>query len=255
MSDLYTAPMRDRPRVSVLVPARDEAATIGGVLDLLLALPLDLEVIVVDDGSTDGTAALLAERGDVVVITQPQRGKGAAVRAALAGAAGEICVIQDADVEYDPADLPRLVEPIALDRADVVYGSRLADGARPPFTLRQQLGNRLVTGLARVLYRTSLSDIETGHKAFRTEALRALPLTEDGFGIEAEITAWACRAGLRIEELPIAYRGRSYAEGKKITWRDGLRAVRVLVRCRISRRPPRRDPSKVGRPSRGGSVA
>src|SRR3954447_21215444 len=221
-------------RVSVLVPAYNEAATIGEALDRLAALPFETEIVVVDDGSTDATPAILAARSDVVVLRQPNRGKGAAVRRALARATAEICVIQDADMEYDPADLPALVAPIVEGRADAVYGSRLGGDAPPVrFTLGQLVGNYAVTWLARRLYGCTLSDVETCYKAFRTEALRSLPLTENRFGIEPEITAWACRGGLRIEELPISYRARSYEDGKKITWRDGLQAIRVLVVCRV----------------------
>jgi glycosyltransferase involved in cell wall biosynthesis len=229
--------MSQRPRVSVLVPAYDEAATIASVLERVAALDIDAEIIVVDDGSTDATPAILAPfaaDGRAVVVSQPNRGKGAAIRTALAHARGAICVIQDADVEYDPADLPRLVAPIAEGRADAVYGTRLAPGMpRRDFGRRQLFGNHVVSLVARGLYSTRLTDIETGYKAFRTSALRALPLTEDGFAIEAEITAWACRSGLRIAEVPISYHPRGYADGKKITWRDGVRAIQVLVACRF----------------------
>jgi glycosyltransferase involved in cell wall biosynthesis len=233
-------------RVSVLVPAYNEAATIGKALDRLAALPFETEIVVVDDGSTDATPAILAARSDVVVLRQPNRGKGAAVRRALARATAEICVIQDADMEYDPADLPALVAPIAEGRADAVYGSRLSrDAPAVRFTLSQLVGNHAVTWLARRLYGCSLSDVETCYKAFRTDVLRSLPLAENRFGIEPEITAWACRSGMRIEEVPISYRARSYEDGKKINWRDGLQAIRVLVVCRV--RPWRGPASAPGR--------
>jgi glycosyltransferase involved in cell wall biosynthesis len=201
---------------------------------------MEAEIVVVDDGSTDATPEILAEwvarHPGAVVIRQPNRGKGAAIRTALAAATAELCVIQDADVEYDPADLPRLIEPILRDEADVVYGSRLSPGQpRTSLSRRQRFGNQVVSAAARLLFATTLTDIETGHKAFRTAALRGLPLAEDGFGIEAEITAWACRRGLRIAEVPVSYRPRSYADGKKITWRDGVRAIHVLVACRFRR--------------------
>ena len=230
-------------RVSVLIPALDEAATIGTVLERIGALPIDPEIIVVDDGSTDATREIvtgwLASGRSGVVIQQPHKGKGAAIRTALAHATADVCVIQDADTEYDPADIPQLIEPIARGRADAVYGSRLR--THNEFGRLQLFGNRAVSLTARVLYGTTLSDIETGYKAFRTTALRALPLTEDGFGIEPEITAWACRRDLRIEEVPISYHPRTYEDGKKITWRDGVRALHVLTACRL-----RRDDSAPG---------
>jgi glycosyltransferase involved in cell wall biosynthesis len=232
--------MDGRPRVSVLIPALDEAATIRTVLARIEAQPIDPEIIVVDDGSTDGTpeilSAWLRDHPGAVVLQQAHRGKGAAIRTALTRATAQICVIQDADVEYDPADIPRLIEPIAHDRADAVYGSRLTPGRpRDGFGRLQLLGNQVVSFAARILFATTLTDIETGYKAFHTAALRRLPLTEDGFGIEPEITAWACRAGLRIAEVPISYRPRTYDDGKKITWRDGVRALRVLLACRLRR--------------------
>jgi glycosyltransferase involved in cell wall biosynthesis len=211
------------------------------VLERVAALPLDTEIVVVDDGSTDDTPAILArwaaERPDTIVVTQPNRGKGAAVRTAIARASGDVCVIQDADLEYDPDDIPRLVRPIADGHADVVYGSRLTGGApQRAFMFWHLVGNRMLSLLASVLYDTPLTDIETGYKAFRADALRGLVLTEEGFGIEPEITAQACRQNLRIYELPISYYGRGYAEGKKITWRHGLEAVRVLVQQRVDGR-------------------
>jgi glycosyltransferase involved in cell wall biosynthesis len=214
---------------------------VGRVLERVAALPLDTEIVVVDDGSTDDTPAILArwaaERPDTIVVTQPNRGKGAAVRTAIAHASGDVCVIQDADLEYDPDDIPRLVRPIADGHADLVYGSRLTGGApQRAFMFWHLVGNRLLSLLASILYDTPLTDIETGYKAFRAEALRGLVLTEEGFGIEPEITAQACRRKLRIYELPISYYGRGYAEGKKITWRHGLEAVRVLVEQRLDGR-------------------
>jgi glycosyltransferase involved in cell wall biosynthesis len=228
-------------RVSILIPAYNEAATVRQVLERVAALPLDTEIVVVDDGSTDDTPAILAGwaggRDDTVVLTQPNLGKGAAVRAAIARASGDICVIQDADLEYDPEDLPRLVRPIADGYADVVYGSRLKGGSpQRAFMFWHLVGNRFLSLLASVLYDTPLSDIETGYKAFRTETLRSLDLHEDGFGVEPEITAQICRRRVRIFELPISYSGRGYADGKKITWRHGLEAVRVLFEQRVDGR-------------------
>jgi glycosyltransferase involved in cell wall biosynthesis len=223
-------------RVSFLMPAYNEAATIVEVLDAVACLDLDKQMVVVDDGSTDGTAELV-ERwdGDALLVRQPHRGKGAAVRTAIPHADGDICVIQDTDLEYDPIDVPQLIEPIQRGVADVVFGSRLR-GGRPQraYLFWHLVGNRFLSLLTNVLFNTTISDMETGYKAFRTDVLRSLDLREDDFAIEPEITAKVCKRKLRIYELPISYYGRTYAEGKKITWRDGVKAVRVLVGVRLS---------------------
>jgi glycosyltransferase involved in cell wall biosynthesis len=225
-------------RVSFLVPAYNESATIGALLEAVWALDLDKQVVVVDDGSTDGTGDIVERwregRDGVVLLRQANRGKGAAVRAAIPHADGDISVIQDADLEYDPADVPSLIEPIQRGVADVVYGSRLS-GGRPQraYLFWHLVGNRFLSLLTNVLYNTTLSDMETGYKAFRTEVLRSLDLRQDDFAIEPEITAKICRRHLRVYELPIAYYGRTYAEGKKITWRDGFKAIRVLFGVRL----------------------
>jgi glycosyltransferase involved in cell wall biosynthesis len=224
-------------KVSFLVPAHNEERTIGAVLERVRALPFEKQIVVIDDGSTDGTAeALAAASGpDLVVVSQENRGKGAAIRAAIPYADGDICVIQDADLEYDPADVPGLIQPILDGVADVVYGSRLS-GGRPQraYLFWHRVGNRVLSLVTGVLYNTTLTDMETGYKAFRTEVLRSLDLREDGFSIEPEITGRVCRQKLRVYELPISYFGRTYAEGKKITWRDGFKALWVLVRVRVS---------------------
>jgi glycosyltransferase involved in cell wall biosynthesis len=223
-------------RVSFLMPAYNEAATIVEVLEAVARLDLDKQLVVVDDGSTDGTAELVEGwHGEALLVRQPHRGKGAAVRAAIPHADGDICVIQDTDLEYDPVDVPELIGPIERGVADVVFGSRLR-GGRPQraYLFWHFVGNRFLSLLTNVLYNTTISDMETGYKAFRTDVLRSLDLREDDFGIEPEITAKVCKRKLRIYELPIAYYGRSYAEGKKITWRDGVKAVRVLVGVRLS---------------------
>jgi glycosyltransferase involved in cell wall biosynthesis len=226
-------------RISFLIPTYNERATIGEVLERIEALGLDRQVIVVDDGSTDGTIDLLREwqatHQDVVVIRQENRGKGAAVRAAIPEIDGEIAVIQDADMEYDPADVPALVEPIERGAADVVFGSRLS-GGRPQraYLFWHLVGNRFLSLLTGVLYNTTVSDMETGYKAFRSEILRSLELRQDDFSIEPEITAKVCKRNLRIYQLPISYYGRTYDEGKKITWRDGFKAIWVLIRVRVA---------------------
>ena len=221
-------------RVSFLIPAYDEARTIGEVLDRIDALGIDCQVIVVDDGSTDGTADVAAARAGTVVLRQPNRGKGAAIRAGIPHVDGDVVVIQDADMEYDPADVPSLIEPIERGVADVVFGSRLS-GGRPQrvYLFWHLVGNRFLSLLTNVLYNTTLSDMETGYKAFRAEVLKGLDLRQDDFAIEPEITAKVCRQSLRVYELPIAYYGRTYAEGKKITWKDGFKAVWVLLRVRL----------------------
>ncbi|HZQ02847.1 MAG TPA: glycosyltransferase family 2 protein [Gaiellaceae bacterium] len=220
-------------KVSFLIPAYNEAATIGALLAQVAALELDKQVIVVDDGSTDDTAAI-AEAAGVTVLRQRNKGKGAAIRAAIPHVDGEIAVIQDADLEYDPAEVPGLIDPILKGHADVVFGSRLS-GGRPQrvYLFWHLVGNRFLSLLTNVLYNTTLSDMETGYKAMRSEIIRSLDLRENRFGIEPEITAKVCKRKLRIYELPISYYGRSYDEGKKITWRDGFRAVWVLLRVRL----------------------
>jgi glycosyltransferase involved in cell wall biosynthesis len=225
-------------RVSFLVPAYNEAATIVELLDRVSALEIDKQIIVVDDGSGDGTGKLAEEwregRDEVVVLHQQNRGKGAAIRAAIPHANGEIVVIQDADLEYDPLDVPALIEPIERGVADVVFGSRLS-GGRPQraYLFWHLVGNRFLSLLTNVLFNTTISDMETGYKAFRIEVLRSLDLRQEDFGIEPEITAKVCKRNLRVYELPIAYYGRTYAEGKKITWRDGFKAIRVLLGVRL----------------------
>jgi glycosyltransferase involved in cell wall biosynthesis len=225
-------------RVSFLVPAYNEAATIVDVLEAVSALDLEKQIVVVDDGSTDGTGDLVERwrkgRDDVVLIRQQNRGKGAAIRAAIPHADGDIALVQDADLEYDPADVPALIEPIERGVADVVFGSRLS-GGRPQraYLFWHLVGNRFLSLLTNVLFNTTISDMETGYKAFRIEVLRSLDLHQNDFGIEPEITAKVCKQKLRVYELPIAYYGRTYAEGKKITWRDGFKAIRVLVGVRL----------------------
>jgi glycosyltransferase involved in cell wall biosynthesis len=222
-------------RVSFIIPAYNEARSIGEVLDRIAALELDSQVIVVDDGSSDGTGDVAAERDGVIVLRKANGGKGSAIRAAIPHVDGEIAVIQDADMEYDPVEVPTLIEPIVQGVADVVYGSRLS-GGRPQraYLFWHLIGNRFLSLVTGVLFNTTLSDMETGYKAFRSEVLRSLDLREDDFAIEPEITGQICKRKLRIYELPISYYGRTYDEGKKITWRDGFKALWVLFRVRFS---------------------
>ena len=225
-------------RISFLIPTFNESKTIVEVLERIEALGVDRQVIVVDDGSTDGTPELLerwkASHPDIVLIRQENEGKGAAIRAAIPHIDGEIAVIQDADMEYDPADVPALVEPIERGSADVVFGSRLS-GGRPQraYLFWHLVGNRFLSLLTGVLYNTTVSDMETGYKAFRSEVLRSLDLRQNDFSIEPEMTAKVCKRNLRVYQLPISYYGRTYEEGKKITWRDGFKAIWVLLRVRV----------------------
>jgi glycosyltransferase involved in cell wall biosynthesis len=225
--------------VSFLIPVYNEAPTIEELISRVSALPFEKELIVIDDGSTDGTSETIdriaAGRTDIRVIRQANRGKGAAVRAGIPYLTGEITVIQDADLEYDPAEVPALIEPIERGHADVVYGSRLSGGKPQRAYLFWHLaGNRFLSLITGLLYNTTLTDMETGYKAFRTDVLTSLDLRESGFGIEPEITAKICKQRLRIYELPISYYGRTYSEGKKITWRDGVKALWVLFRIRCA---------------------
>ena len=236
------------PKLSVIVPAYDEEATIAAVVRRLREVPLVLEIIVVNDASKDGTAAiadrLVAERlVDKVIHHETNRGKGAALRAGIAAASGDVVVVQDADLEYDPGDLPRLLEPIRGGRADAVYGSRFQGGPRRVLFFWHSVGNRLLTLLSNMLTNLNLTDMETCYKLVRADLLKRLPLTSDRFGFEVEITARLAQCGARIWELPITYSGRTYAEGKKITWRDGLAALFHIARYNLF--PPSGDWRKL----------
>ena len=239
-SDRLT-PTDPDPLVSFVVPAYNEAANIEDVLQRLYALPLRAEVIAVDDASTDGTDRILDNWADshglVNIRHERNRGKGAAVRTALGRTTGAIVVIQDADMEYDPADVVDLVRPIVEGYADVVYGSRLT-GGRPQraYMFWHLVGNRMLALLTNLLWNTTLTDMETGYKAFRGEIIRSFELYEDDFRIEPEITSEILRRKLRLYQIPIAYYGRTAGEGKKISWRDGFPAVWTLVKLRFGRR-------------------
>jgi glycosyltransferase involved in cell wall biosynthesis len=229
------------PLVSFVIPAYNEAANIEDVLRRLHALPVRAEVVAVDDASSDDTVPILerwAESHGVIVLRHERnRGKGAALRTAFPRTTGEIVVIQDADMEYDPADVVDLIRPIVDGYADVVYGSRLTGGrAQRAYMYWHRLGNQMLALLTNVLWNTTLTDMETGYKAFRGEIIRSFELYEDDFRIEPEMTSEVLRRKLRIYELPIAYYGRTPGEGKKISWRDGFPAVWTLLRLRFARR-------------------
>ncbi len=220
-------------RVSFLIPAYNEERTIGEVLDRIESLGLDKQVIVIDDGSHDRTAEIAETRG-ATVVRQANAGKGAALRAGIPLVDGEIAVIQDADMEYDPIEVPNLIRPIEDGVADVVYGSRLSGGKpQRAYLFWHLVGNRFLSLVTGILFNTTISDMETGYKAFRADVLKSLDLKQSGFGIEPEITGKICMRNLRIYELPISYYGRTYEEGKNITWRDGFKALWVLFSVRL----------------------
>lgn len=224
-------------KLSVVIPCYNEARTIARVIDRVRGCGLPVEMIVVDDASTDGTHERLQAiepAGDLRVVRHERnRGKGAALRTGFALATGTVVVVQDADLEYDPLDYRRLIQPIIFEQADVVYGSRFLGDSHRVLYIWHYLGNRVLTFLSNLTTNLNLTDMETGYKAFRREVLlQILPdLREDRFGIEPEITARIARVpGIKIHEVAIRYNGRTYAEGKKITWRDGLRALWCIAR-------------------------
>jgi glycosyltransferase involved in cell wall biosynthesis len=225
--------------LSVIVPVFNERATVAEVIRRIrsVELPVDVEVIVVDDGSTDGTDKVLAALGDStirVIDHQRNRGKGAAIRTGLAAARGDLVLVQDADLEYDPLDWSRLLDPILRGKAQVVYGSRFT-GERKNMLPLHWVGNRFLSLVTNVLYSSTLSDMETCYKMFDRRVLEGITIESDGFDFEPEITAKVLRRGFRIYEVPISYAGREPDEGKKITWRDGLGALKALVKYRFSR--------------------
>jgi glycosyltransferase involved in cell wall biosynthesis len=225
------------PLLSVVVPVFNEAATIEEIIRRVLAVPLRIQLIVVDDCSTDGTRDMLGrlqqELGFTLLLQPRNMGKGAALRRGFAEVKGDIVAIQDADLEYSPEEFPTIIELICEGRADVVYGSRFL-GRHRVFLFTHYFGNRVLTLLTNILYNTLLTDMETCYKVMRTEVLRSMTLQSNGFGIEPELTAKIFKRGYRVYEVPITYDGRGYEDGKKIGWRDGLVALWVLVRYRIS---------------------
>jgi glycosyltransferase involved in cell wall biosynthesis len=223
------------PDVSIILPVYNEKDTLREVIEKLLELPIDKEIIVVDDASTDGSADIAAQFGDAIVLLRQStnQGKGSAIRAALAAAKGEVAVIQDADLEYDPADLPKLVQPILDGRADVVYGSRFMHGMNSKMAFANRLVNRLLVAAVRVLYFRRITDEATCYKAVRTSVLKSMHLECRRFEFCPEVTAKAIRMGLEIRDLPVSYEPRTKGAGKKIRWTDGVEAFWTLLKHRF----------------------
>ena len=229
--------MRDNYRLlSVVMPVYNERTTIEEIVRRVLAVPLRIELIVVDDGSTDGTSEMLdslQRELKFTLLRQKNAGKGAALRAGFAAVTGDLLVVQDADLEYSPEEYPELIELICDGKADVVYGSRFL-GRHRAFLFAHYVGNKFLTLATNVLYNTMLTDMETCYKAMRTDVIKSMTLKSDGFGVEPELTAKIFKRGYRVYEVPITYAGRNYDQGKKITWTAGFVALWVLVKYRFT---------------------
>ena len=231
-------------KISIVIPCYDEKNTIEQIVEAVRAAPIESkEIIVVDDGSQDGTQELLREKisriVDQIIYHPVNRGKGAALRTGFAAATGDIVVVQDADLEYNPEDYPLLLEPLLSGKADVVFGSRFA-GGRPHRVLFfwHMAGNRFLTLLSNMFTNLNLTDMETGYKAFRAALIKSIQIEEDRFGVEPEMIAKLARKDCRIYEVGISYSGRTYAEGKKINWKDGVYAFYAIIKYNLRRRRP-----------------
>jgi glycosyltransferase involved in cell wall biosynthesis len=224
--------------LSVLIPVYNERATIEAIIAQVRSVPVRKQIICVDDCSRDGTADVLramkaAGTIDILIVHEMNRGKGAAIRTALAASTGNVVIVQDADLEYDPADWPTLLDPIMDGRADAVFGSRFLGGPHRVLYFWHSVGNAALTMLSNMLTNLNLTDMETCYKAIRGNVARSLVLTSDRFGFEPEVTARLARANVRIFEVPISYSGRTYAEGKKIGWKDGVAAIWHIIKFNV----------------------
>ncbi len=223
-------------KLSIIIPVYNEAATILHVIDRVKGTPFEKEIIVVDDGSSDGTRDLLKKvQGIKLIVHEKNKGKGAAIRTAIPHVTGEVVIIQDADLEYDPSDYSQLIAPIEDGGADVVYGSRFQKKDQRGVYFWNDFGNKMVTKLSNLFTHLNLSDMETGFKVFRAEILKGIRVESNRFGFEPEITAKIAKLGYRILEVPISYKGRDYSEGKKINWKDGLAAIYWILKFNLFR--------------------
>jgi glycosyltransferase involved in cell wall biosynthesis len=224
-------------KLTVIIPVYNEAGTIFDVIKRVKEDPFDKEIIVVDDSSTDGTGDVIKKCEESIKVFSHEKntGKGAAIRTAIPHITGDIVIIQDADLEYDPSEYPRLIAPIMEGKADVVYGSRFLGGPHRVLFFWHAVGNKMITTLSNMLTDLNLTDMETGYKAFRAEVLKKIRIDSNRFGFEPEITAKVARMGYRIYEVPISYWGRNYSEGKKIKWKDGLAAIYWIIKYNLFR--------------------